>query len=582
MLTILGITCAVILLLGYKFYSPFIEKWMGADKRIVPPSIAYDDGIDYSPTDKFTIFGHHFSAIAGSGPIIGPTIAAIAFGWGPAILWILIGAIFIGGVHDYAVTMASLRHKGNSIGAICRNYMNPVSYKFFLIFVWATLCYVILVFTDLTVASFAPIANRVASTEDIALNSRNGGVAATSTIFIMVYSIIYGIIKRSGLIKPIILIPVSVFLVFFSIYIGNVWPLDQSFLPAFFFDMAPRYWVYAGIIVYCLFASVLPVSWLLQPRDFLTSFLLYACLLGGIGGLLFSPFAGTTEINYPFFKDWNSDLGFIFPALFVTVACGAVSGFHATVASGTTSKQISSEAHVRSVSYLSMIIEGILAVLAVCSVIIVSGGAQGASPVAVFSAGFGKLMMTMGISPQLAGEFALISLSCFLMTTLDACTRLARYTLQEIFGLEKSKLRWGMTLLSLVIPSILLFNEIKDAAGNIIPAWKAIWPLFGAMNQLLATISLLVIFLWQRAKGKRALYVAIPMVFIAISSLTELLIRSYNEFFVSANPNYIIATMASVLTVFVLLILLDGIKLIFFPSKNGNIKNAETIIYAKE
>jgi len=581
MLTLLGIFCAIVLALGYKFYSPIVEKWVGADKNRLTPAFTKRDNIDFSPTDRFTLFGHHFSAIAGSGPIIGPVLAALAFGWGPAVLWIVVGAIFVGSVHDYTVTMASLRHGGNSIGAICKNYMAPATYKMFLIFVWATLCYVILVFTDLTVASFAPVVNRIASTEDI--QSKNGGVAATSTIFIMGYSMIYGYIKNKGLIKPAILIPFSVFLVFFSIYIGNLWPLNQNILPPFFFDMEPRYWIYAGIVLYCLVASVLPVSWLLQPRDFLTSFLLYACLLGGLFGLVFAVGGDAKEINYAFFKGWNNpEYGFIFPALFVTIACGAVSGFHSTVASGTTSKQLSNEKDARPVAFLSMIIEGVLAILAVSSVIIISGGEKGMSPVAVFSTGFGKMVSALGFSSEFAGEFALISLSCFLMTTLDACTRLARYTLQELLGFEKSKFRVATTIACLIIPSILLFTKIHDAAGNIVPAWKAIWPLFGAMNQLLAAISMLVVFLWLKSLGKRALYVAIPMVFVSISALTELVTRSFKELVLNPHPNYLIGVTGSILAVFAILIALDGIRNIFFPRYNGDSKDEEPVIEVKD
>ncbi len=573
MLTVIGLVCSVLLLLGYFFYSPIVEKWMGARADIPTPAVAKNDGIDFSPTDRFTIFGHHFSAIAGSGPIIGPVIAASFFGWGPALLWIVLGAIFIGGVHDYTVTMASLRHGGNSVAAICRNYMGKYTYKLFLIFVWATLCYVILVFTDLTVASFAPDVNRVASTEDI--QSKNGGVAATSTLFIMIYSMIYGWIKRRGFVKQSVLVAISVFLVFFSIYVGRLMPLDQNILPEFFFDMPSRYWMYLGIIIYCLFASVLPVSWLLQPRDFLTSFLLYACLIGGLLGLVFAFGTPTAEVNFPFFKGFETEIGFLFPVLFVTIACGAVSGFHSTVASGTTSKQLSNEMHARPVAYLSMIIEGILAVLAVSSVIIIADKAQGASPVEIFSQGFGKMVSTLGFSDAFAAEFALISLSCFLMTTLDACTRLARYTLQELFGLEKSQFRLLTTIVCLALPSILIFTPIHDAQGNIIPAWKAIWPLFGAMNQLLAAISLLVVFLWQRSKGRRALYIAIPMVLVAVSAITELCTRAYAEFFVHKSTNYLIGVTAVFLAVFALLIAADGVVRMFKPVRNDYIEETE-------
>ena len=558
MVTLIGFSCIIFLLLGYRFYARWIERQVGIKPDRSTPAVAHNDGRDFVPSDKYTLLGHHFSAIAGSGPIIGPILAAMWFGWGPALLWIVLGCVFIGGVHDYLATMASLRHDGKSIAAICREYMGELTYKMFMVFMWFTLCYVILVFMDLTVDSLAPMAMAVgtaadvAASEQISLGESMGAIVTSASVAIVILSALYGFLSRNTPVKRWIWVAIFCPLMFLTLWVGGLLPIYPSlFAPLSTSWLEPRDWFYIILLAYCFVASVLPVTWLLLPRGFLSSFLLYACLLGGLLGLLLidTPVSNIEVVGYDFFRGFHTN-GWLYPTLFVTVACGAVSGFHATVASGTTSKQIANERDVRPVSYLAMIIEGILAVLAVMCVI-VSGG-QGGNPIQVFSIGFGKIMTVLHIPPEIAAQFALLSLVCFLLTTLDTCTRLARYALQELM-----KLGGGMaTLISLALPAVFIFTDLKDAAGNIVPAWKMIWPLFGAMNQLLAALTLLVAFVWLRSLGKKAYYVLLPMIFLSITSLTELFIRSRTEY-IKDEPNYLIAVLGTVLAVFALVIFAD-------------------------
>jgi len=374
--------CTALLVLAYLIYGRFLEKKFNIDNSRLTPSHAEYDGIDRVPANRFVLLGHHFSSIAGAGPVVGPIIAALAFGWLPTLLWVIVGAIFIGGVHDFSSLIASIRHKARSIAEIAKEHMTPLAYKLFLAFIWLTLVYVLTVFTDLTSTTFAA----------------DGGVATSSLLFILL-AVGFGIfvyrLKIPVLWSSLLFVP----LVFLSTWIGHIIPLSADLIPRTFGNDPAKTWDLV-LIVYIFFASTLPVWILLQPRDYLSSFLLYGSVLGGFIGILLGGFS----IAYPAFVTWHAPaLGNLVPILFITVACGACSGFHAIVASGTTSKQLDQEKDARVVGYGGMLIEALVAVIALATVAMLSQGdpLTAKTPLMIYGSGMGKFLSVFGIPAKL-------------------------------------------------------------------------------------------------------------------------------------------------------------------------------------
>jgi carbon starvation protein len=480
------------------------------------------DGIDFVPTRASVVFGHHFSSIAGAGPIVGPTIAAIAFGWGPALAWIILGSILVGGVHDFGALVASLRHRARSIPEIARAYISPRAYRLFLAFVWLSLVYVVVVFLDLTAKTFADDSGVALSSSLIILLAALFGLAVFRS------RIAFGTATAIALVGLVVVVALGDSPAVVS-SVAKTLPLERAYP---LFGGALGFWRVA-LLLYCLIAAVLPVWLLLQPRDFLSSFLLYASLLGGAAGLLLG--AGSIAFDYPVFVGWTSEFaaapGPLFPILFITIACGACSGFHAIVSSGTTSKQIARESDARRVGYGAMLIEGVLAVLALLAAVAVGTGAlttEGAirNPVAVYGDGMAIFLSHLGIRPELGRHLALLALSTFLLTTLDTCARLARFVFEEFFALDQTRpaSRWGATLTSLIPPAVIVFLPFPDPldATKTIPAWRAIWPVFGASNQLLAALTLLAIAAWLRRTRGHHWVATLPMLFMLVMTVWAL------------------------------------------------------------
>ncbi|MBU1693921.1 MAG: carbon starvation protein A [Verrucomicrobia bacterium] len=519
MLALLFLACGAALAAAYVIYGRFLERHLDVRADRVTPSVTLQDGMDYVPTKTPVLFGHHFSSIAGAGPIVGPIIAGLAFGWFPALLWILVGSIFIGGVHDFTALIASLRHRARSIGEMCRELLNPGAYYVFLVFIWLTLMYVEIVFLDLTASTFAP----VTQPETANLQLHQGGVVATASVLYIVLAVLFGLVlyrfKVSIGRATLVFVP----LVFMALWISHLIPMRADHIPAaLLLGGAKNTWL-AVLIVYCFIASILPVWILLQPRDYLSSFLLYACVGGGVLGLLASAARGTVAIQYNPFTGWtHPELKGLFPALFITIACGAVSGFHSIVASGTTSKQLQNEKAARPVAYGGMLVEGVLALLALSAVMILADKPAGRNPVAIFAGGLGEFLSALHIPRQAAVTFGLLAVSSFLLTTLDTCTRLSRFIFEEIFGLSGLRARIVGTLASLALPALVVFRQVPGPGGKLMPAWQAIWPAFGATNQLLAALALLVVFAWLRRTGKKALFVLIPLLFMCATTITAL------------------------------------------------------------
>ena len=502
MVTITFIGACLIFGLAYFKYGRFLTRLFKLDDRNLPPSHTMYDGVDYVPAPVPVLFGHHFSSIAGAGPVLGPIIAGLAFGWLPVWLWIVIGSIFIGGVHDFTSLVISVRNRARSIAEIANTYMSKRAYRLMLAFIWLSLVYVLTVFTDLTAATF----------------KINGGVATSSLIF-MVLAVGFGISLYRLKIPLLWATGIFVSLLFFSVWLGQQIPLDN--IPVLFGDTAKTWDVV--LIVYCFIASVTPVWILLQPRDYLSSFLLYGSILGGFLGILF----GGLPLRYPAFTGWTSpDIGPMFPLLFVTVACGAISGFHSIVASGTSSKQIKKETNALPIGYGAMLVEGLVAVIALGTIMMidVNDPLTKKAPLAIYGAGMAKFFSIFGIPAKYGNSFGILALSTFILTTLDTATRLARYIFQEFFNMEGKNTRYLATAVTLGLPAIFVLINLKDASGNIVPAWRIIWPIFGATNQLLAGLVLMVVAVWLKKKNKHVWFVVIPMVFMLTMTLWALIL----------------------------------------------------------
>ncbi|MFA5689092.1 MAG: carbon starvation CstA family protein [Kiritimatiellales bacterium] len=565
----------ILFALAYRFYGRFLSKEMDLDDGRPTPANTMRDGVDYVASPDPVLFGHHFSTIAGAGPILGPIIAALAFGWVPAVLWIVIGTILIGGVHDFSVMVASIRNCGRSIGRIGRDFLSPTAYYLLLLFILLTLIYVIIVFMDITADTFIPSAGAVAAGgEQLVHEMQQGGAVASASVIYVALAVLFGLciykLKLSVKLGSLIFVP----LVFAGLWFGSIFPLTADLIPAVA-GSVKNFWSIM-LCIYCLFAAMLPVWVLLQPRDYLASFLLYACLTGGVAGLVAAGISGNAALNYPaFITLYDANLGWIFPALFITIACGAVSGFHSIVASGTSAKQLSKERSALRIGYGSMLVESVLALLAVATVMIIAGSAPaGETPVVTFGKGLGIFGETLGVPAAFTRTFAMLAVSTFLLTTLDSCTRLARFLFEEMTGIGNSVFkRFISTVTVLILPVIMIFQKFPGPDGTSIPAWQAIWPVFGACNQLLAALALLIVYLWLRHSGKRAVYILLPMIFMFITTLTALLQMAWKNLMVKDaggfDVRWISGGVSLLLAVIAMIVLIDSARMYKKPAQNS-------------
>jgi len=535
MLTIIFIGTVLVFAAAYFIYGRFLDRRFDVDDKRPTPSHTDYDGIDWVPAHPAVLFGHHFSSIAGAGPIVGPIIAALAFGWGPTLIWIVIGAIFIGGVHDFSALIASIRRGGRSIAQIARESMSPMAFRLLLLFIWLTLVYVLTVFTDLTATTFV----------------EDGGVAASSLLFIAL-AIGFGLciyrLKMRIWQASLIFVP----LVFLAVWAGQALPVLPAWINSALGVDPKKAWCMV-LIVYCFAASTAPVWILLQPRDYLSSYLLYFSVLGGFLGILFGGFA----IQYPAFKAWHDpQLGMLFPILFITIACGACSGFHSLVSSGTTAKQLNKETDARKIGYGAMLVEGLVAVIGLIVVAMLPPASPLTSqaPLAIYGNGMATFLGVFGIPAKIGFSFGLLALSAFILTTLDTATRLGRYIFEEFWGLKGRYVRYLSTLLTLVLPTLFVLVTFHDTAGNPISAWKAIWPIFGASNQMLAGLALLVILVWLKKIGKPIGFILWPMIFMLAMTVWAL-VMLIGQYRLS-----IIGIIAMLLFVLALILIVEAVR----------------------
>jgi len=490
MLITLLLASIILLAIAYRVYGRFLENRCKIEPDRETPACEINDGIDYVPTRASVLFGHHFSSIAGAGPIVGPIIAASLFGWLPTWIWIIVGSIFVGGVHDFGSTFMSLRSRGRSITSTCRSLIGESTGKLFLVFVLLALVYVIVVFLDLTVSGFI-----------------NEPAVATASGWFVGVALLFGLVVRRAGIPYKIVIPAFIALTYLGLWVGVEFPA-----PA----MSKTFWI-SLVLIYCYCAAILPVSVLMQPRDFLSATFLYAIMLLGLLGLVVRG-GGLDLPAYTSFEPAN--LQYMVPFLFITVACGACSGFHSMVSSGTTSKQIRTESDVKKVSYGAMLVEGLLAVFALACVG-VSGGLEG-GPVATFARGSAVFFSTLGIQLSLRLTFATLTLRTSLLTPLDTCTRLTRFLVEELFDWNSASSRYLGTFLVLALPALAVFSTFTAPDGSEIPVWKAIWPLFGATNQLLAALALITFVVFLKHRRIAFGFALIPAVLMIIMPITAL------------------------------------------------------------
>ena len=514
MTAILIILAAIALLVvGYISYGSWLAKEWGVDPDRKTPAVEVNDGVDYVAAKPAVLMGHHFSSIAGAGPINGP-IQASVFGWVPVFLWCVIGGIFVGGVHDFGALFASTRHGGKSVGEIIKSSMGDRAKKLFIIFALLVLILVIASFVNVVAGTF--YSDRLGITTN---PSGNETTAMISMIFI-VLAIIYGFITNRLGMKTLPATIIGLIGVCLAIYIGMNFGLA----------LGRTTWIVI-IGAYITIASLVPVWILLQPRDYLSSYLLYAMMVVAVVGIILSGipgFGGPANFTIPAFVGWKTSLGNLFPTLFITVACGACSGFHSLIASGTTAKQLANEKDAKPIGYGAMLIESVLGVISLIAVGMVfdkyTAGEFG-SPAVAFASGIAT-MFGVETSAIYGTIYALLTLavSVFALTSLDSGTRLSRYMFGELL-LKENEATWkdasGLRkVFANPVVSTLIMVVIGSVLGGL--SLSQIWGLFGAANQLLAGLALMAVAAWLGNVGKNNRMFFIPTIFMLAATLTSL------------------------------------------------------------
>ena len=573
---IILLVAIAVLVCGYVFYGGWLAKQWGIDPSRPTPAHEFEDGKDYVPAAPYVVLGHHFSSIAGAGPINGPIQAAI-FGWVPVLLWVLIGGIFFGAMHDFGALFASIRHKGQTLATVIAENIDDTAKKLFCIFSYLTLILVVAAFASIVASTFAvaPVPTDDAA-KAVAVetgNLANMRTAMISVLFIVV-AVIYGVATRGRKLPTAVNILSAIAIIVVVVALGYNLPviaLDNT-----------TWMILVGL--YILVASVAPVWILLQPRDYLSSYLLYGMIALALVGIIGAGVMGNAaSLDIPAFTGFSAAAGtskvaasgFLFPALFITIACGAISGFHSLVASGTTSKQLDREAEAQPIAYGGMLLECLVAVISLCAVAFVfSGYMDGAyaSPTQVFAAGLSQMLACV---PGLAGAesvaYALLVLavSVFCLTSLDTATRLGRYMFQELFtphGMEASDLTgWRAVLVN---PWVATIITVVLGVGLGMTGYQLVWPLFGAANQLLAALGLLAVCAWLGNAGRNNKMFYVPMAFMMVVTLTSLALTVWAKIGLLAAGTMDAATVLQLvigvlLMVFAVILAVKGCKTIF-------------------
>lgn len=509
------IAAIVLLFIGYVFYGSWLAKQWGIDPSKKTPANSMTDGVDYVPAKPAVLMGHHFSSIAGAGPINGPIQAAV-FGWVPVFLWCVIGGIFFGGLQDFGSLFASIRHEGKSVGEIIKDSMGKTAKKLFIIFALLVLILVIASFVNVVAGTFFTKANEAGKVAfGFVSNPTNNQTTAIISVMFIVLAVIYGILTNRCGLKTLPATIIGIVGIVVSIAVGLKFGLAMS----------RTTWIIL-IGVYIAVASLIPVWIMLQPRDYLSSFLLYAMMLVAFVGIIVSAFTGSASFEIPAFN--SAKLGAMFPTLFITVACGACSGFHSLIATGTSSKQLDNERNAKAIGYGSMLIESALGIISLIAVGMVYNkwiDKGYGSPSAAFGAGIAIMFGKEGSSVyNTINALLTLAVSVFALTSLDTGTRLSRFMFSELF-LKDSEKTWKdakgvRKLLAHPLFGTSLMVVIGCILGGL--SLSQIWGLFGAANQLLAGIALMAVAAWLGEVGKNNKMFFIPTIFMLAATLTFL------------------------------------------------------------
>ena len=570
------IIALALLACGYIFYGSFLAKKWGVDPNRETPAHTSYDGKDFVPANPAVLMGHHFSSIAGAGPINGPIQAAI-FGWVPVFLWIVIGGIFFGAMHDFGALFASIRHNGGSIGEVIKDSMGVKAQRLFTIFALLVLILVIASFTAVVAGTFVSVAKDGEPaiplfTVGRANVSGNASTATTSLLFIVI-AFIFGffVYRKNCKIGPATIVGIIGII---AIVIAGL---------NFGINCSRTFWV-LFIAVYVMLASLLPVWMLLQPRDYLSSFLLYAMMILAIIGVIgchptldMPAFTGFKDTIAP----TGSSLGYMFPALFVTIACGAISGFHSLVGSGTTAKQLNNEKDAQPIAYGGMLIECVLALVSLCAVAYIWQDYKAGTtvtPTVVFATGLSQMLGKIFGSGAVSVTYTLmvLAVSVFCLTSLDTATRLARYMFQE-FWLKPGEKAGDPTVTG---ARKVLCNPYVSTAITVVlgialgmTGYAKIWPLFGAANQLLAGLGLLAVAAWLGKMGRNNKMFYFPMIFMILVTLTSLVftIKSQITAIIAGGTGlawcYIRAILAILLVILAIDLVVEGSKALAAQAK---------------
>ena len=518
---VLLVIAMVVLIVAYVVYGRYLERTWGVDPNAKTPAIKNDDGVDYVPSNKWNVFAHQFSSIAGAGPVTGP-VMALMFGWIPTVLWILVGGIFFGAVQDFGALYASVKSDGKSMGGIIEEYIGKTGRKLFFLFCWLFTLLVIAAFADMVAGTFNGFG------ADGSKVAANGSAASISMLYIVV-AIGFGFFLRKFKVSGKLQAAIGIVLILLMLAVGIAFPI--------YFDKTT--WLYV-VFVYIFFASITPMWLLKQPRDYLTTFLFVGMIIAAVVGvLIYNP-----TISTPAFTGFVTDSGsYLFPTLFVTIACGAVSGFHSLVSSETSSKQIENEKDMLQVGYGSMLLESLLAILVVVVVgslssLIADGTLNqqltamvtvegGATPFTQFAVGVTGFVSQLGLPHEWGICIMTMFVSALALTSLDAVARISRLSFQEFFEIEPGQEQSGINKFltnKYVATLISLFCGYLLSLGG----YNNIWPLFGSANQLLAAMVLISISVFLKVTGRKGWMLYIPMCLMLVVTLTSLGMSIYN------------------------------------------------------
>lgn len=497
----------VVLGAGYLLYGRWLASKWGLDPKAKTPAYTHEDGQDYVPSSKLTVFAHQFSSIAGAGPVTGPILASV-FGWVPVLLWLLIGGLFFGAVQDFGALYASVKNEGKSMGMIIEKYIGRTGRKLFMLFCWLFTLLVMAAFTDMVAGTFV---GKGVEGMTKATGYANSAAASISMLFIVV-AIIFGLIqKKVGKMKEWVRAVVAIALLVVMFIIGMKLPMYAT----------KSTWIYI-VMAYLFLASVMPMWLLMEPRDYMTTFMLLGMIIGAVVGVIAEH--PTMKLNA--FSGFNVDGSYLFPTLFVTIACGAVSGFHSLVSSGTSSKTISNEKDMPMVGYGAMVVESLLGVVAlvVVGAVAVNGTKPEGTPFSIFSTGVAGFFEKFGIPVQVATVFMTMCVSALALTSLDSVARIGRMSFQELFygdTTDTSKMPgWQKVLTNKYFATIitLFFGYLLTLGG-----YNNIWPLFGSANQLLAALVLIALAVFLKTTGRTGWTLYIPMFVMLAVTFTALI-----------------------------------------------------------